>query len=81
MLDAKKIEELADQFSQSIPSGAKAFRQDIEKNFKQILQSLVAKMDLVTREEFDVQKKVLARTRAKIEALEKALSDLENKQL
>jgi len=81
MLDAKKIEELAGKFSQSIPPGAKAFQQDIEKNFKQMLQSLVSKMDLVTREEFDVQKKVLARTREKIEALEKALSELENKNL
>lgn len=79
MLNAKKIEELADKFSQSIPPGAKAFQQDIENNFKQVLQSMVAKMDLVTREEFDVQKKVLARTREKIEVLEKALSQLESK--
>ena len=78
MLDAKKIEELADKFSQSIPPGAKAFQQDIEKNFKQMLQSLIGKMDLVTREEFDVQKKVLARTREKIEMLEKKLDELSN---
>jgi len=77
MLDAQKIEEIANKFSQSIPPGAKAFQQDIENSFKQILQSVVAKMDLVTREEFDVQKKVLARTREKIEALEKALAELE----
>lgn len=77
MIDSKKIEELASQFSQSIPPGAKAFQQDIENNFKQVLQSIIAKMDLVTREEFDVQKKVLARTREKIEALEKILSEME----
>jgi len=77
MLDAQKIEEIATKFSQSIPPGAKAFQQDIENNFKQILQSVVAKMDLVTREEFDVQKKVLARTREKIDVLEKALAEIE----
>jgi BMFP domain-containing protein YqiC len=79
MIDAKKIEELADKFSQSIPPGAKAFQQDIENNFKQMLQSLLGKMDLVTREEFDVQKKVLARTREKIDAIEKKLAQLESK--
>ncbi len=77
MLDPKKIEEFASKFSQSIPPGAKAFQQDIEKNFKDVLQSLVAKMDLVTREEFDVQQKVLARTRDKIDALEKVVAELE----
>jgi ubiquinone biosynthesis accessory factor UbiK len=80
MLDPKKIEELASKFSQSIPSGAKSFQQDIEKNFKDALQSIIAKMDLVTREEFDVQQKVLARTRDKIDALEKIVAELESSQ-
>ncbi len=78
MLDAKKIEELAGKFSQSIPPSAKAFQQDIENNFKQALQSLISRMDLVTREEFDVQKKVLARTRDKIDALEKTIHQMTN---
>ncbi len=77
MLDAKKIEEFAEKFSQSIPPGAKAFKEDMENSFKQVLQSAIGKMDLVTREEFDVQKKVLARTREKIEALEKIIAELE----
>ncbi len=75
MLDSRKIEQLAEKFSQNIPAGAKVFKQDIENNFKQVLQSLISRMDLVTREEFDVQKKVLARTREKIEALEKILNE------
>ena len=79
MLDPSKIEEFASKFSQNIPSGAKSFQQDLEKNFKQVLQSMVSKLDLVTREEFDVQKKVLARTRDKIDALEKAIAEMENK--
>ncbi|MCF6194709.1 MAG: accessory factor UbiK family protein [Kangiellaceae bacterium] len=77
MLDAKKIEEFAEKFSQSIPPGARAFKEDMEKSFKQVLQSAIAKMDLVTREEFDVQKKVLAKTREKIGALEKILTELD----
>jgi len=80
MLNPKKIEEFADKFSQSIPPGAKTFQKDIEKSFKDVLQSLVAKMDLVTREEFDVQQKVLSRTREKIENLEKIVSELEKRQ-
>jgi len=79
MLDPQKIEEFANKLSQSLPSGAKAFQQDIESSFKQVLQSMIAKLDLVTREEFDVQKKVLARTRDKIEALEKIIAEMENK--
>lgn len=80
MLDPKKIEEIANKFSQSIPPGAKAFQKDIEKNFKDVLQSIVSKMDLVTREEFDVQQKVLTRTREKIESLEKIVTELEKNQ-
>ena len=77
MLDPQKIEEFANKFTQSLPSGAKSFQQDIEKNFKQVLQSMVSKLDLVTREEFDVQKKVLARTRGKIDTLEKVINEME----
>ncbi len=80
MLDAKVIDELATKLSNAIPPGAKAFQEDIHEQFKQILQSVIAKMDLVTREEFDVQTKVLARTRQKIEALEKVVAKMEQDQ-
>jgi BMFP domain-containing protein YqiC len=53
----------------------------LEKNLRATLQATLSKLDLVTREEFDVQTKVLARTRAKIEALEKVVADLENQLL
>lgn len=79
MLDAKIIDELASKLNDAIPPGAKAFQEDMHAQFKQILQSMIAKMDLVTREEFDVQAKVLARTRQKIEDLEKAVAALEDK--
>lgn len=51
--------------------------QDIEKNVKAVLGSAFARLDLVTREEFDVQREVLARTRAKLEALETRIAELE----
>lgn len=53
--------------------------QDIEKNVKAVLTSAFARLDLVTREEFDVQREVLSRTRAKLEALEARLAELESK--
>ena len=77
MLDASKIDEIAQKLSEAIPPGAKAFQEDIHEQFKQILQTMIAKMDLVTREEFDAQTKVLARTRQKIEDLEKIVAELE----
>jgi len=53
--------------------------EDMERNFKSLLQSALARMDLVTREEFDVQMAVLARTREKLEALEARLAELEGR--
>jgi len=77
MLSSKIIEDLAEKFTQGIPPGAKAFQKDIESNFKQAMQSVISRLDLVTREEFDVQTKVLARTREKIEQLEKTLEAMQ----
>ena len=79
MIDAKKIDEIASKLNDAIPPGAKAFQEDMHNQFKQILQSMLIKMDLVTREEFDAQSKVLARTRQKIEDLEKVVAALEEK--
>lgn len=79
MIDAKTIDELANKLNDAIPPGAKAFQQDLHSQFKQILQTMLSKMDLVTREEFDAQTKVLARTRQKLEDLEKIVSELESK--
>jgi hypothetical protein len=54
-------------------------REDLEQNFFSVLQSSLSRLDLVTREEFDVQQAVLARTREKLEALELRLKSLEEK--
>jgi BMFP domain-containing protein YqiC len=79
MFDTKFIDDLARQISDSIPSGVKELQQDLEKNIHTLLQGALAKLDLVTREEFDAQSQVLLRTREKLEQLEKIISALEEK--
>ena len=74
MLDPNKLDELANKIGEAIPSSAKAFQEEIREQCKQILQSVITKMDLVTREEFDRQSKVLAKTRLKVEELEKIIA-------
>ena len=71
------IDQLARRLFDSMPQSVKSVREDVEKNFRSVLSSGLSRMDLVTREEFDVQQAVLARTRAKLEALEARLAALE----
>lgn len=77
MLDPKKLEEIAKNISDAIPAGVKSMAGEAEGKVKQILQSQFSKLDLVTREEFDVQNKVLIRTREKLEAMEARIAALE----
>ncbi len=77
MLDPKLLDDLTRRLAGVMPPAAKAMQADVEKNLRAAVQSALAKLDLVTREEFDVQRKVLARSRAKIEQLEKQLAELE----
>ena len=79
MFDTKFIDDLARQISDSVPSGVKGLQQDLEKNIHTLLQGALAKLDLVTREEFDTQSQVLLRTRDQLEQLEKLVSELEAK--
>lgn len=78
MIDPKKIEQIAQQIHNSLPQGLKDFGEDAESKIKQILQAQLAKLDVITREEFDIQIQVLLRTRQKLDALEKRLDALEN---
>lgn len=71
------IDQLARRLAESLPQGVRAARDDLERNFRSILDAGLARLDLVTREEFEVQEAVLARTRAKLEALEGRLQTLE----
>ncbi|MCF6768059.1 accessory factor UbiK family protein [Thiotrichales bacterium 19S11-10] len=76
MLDAKIFDEMAKKFTDALPPALKNMQEEMEKNFKTIMQSTFSKLDLVTKEEFDVQVKVLEKTRAKLEKLEKELNIL-----
>ena len=71
------IEQLAKALAETLPEGMRAVREDLEKNFKSVLSSGISKMDLVTREEFEVQRAVLARTREQLTRLEARLAELE----
>lgn len=76
--DRPTLDSLARQLADSVPGHLKSMGEDMERNFKSLLQSTLARMDLVTREEFDVQTAVLTRTREKLEALEARLAELES---
>jgi len=69
--------ELAGRLARELPENARIIREDVAANFEAQLQSAFARLDLVTREEFDVQQRVLAATRARLEALEATLARLE----
>lgn len=73
----ESIDKLARRLAASLPQGLIAVRDDVEQNFRAVLKSSLARMDLVTREEFEVQELVLARTREKLDALEKRLAACE----
>ena len=74
MLDPKTLEDIGNKMSTLL---ANSPAKDFEKNAKAVVSGFLAKLDLVTREEFEVQSQVLARTRAKLETLEKLVAELE----
>ena len=73
MIKAEVVEDIVKKVEKFIPEDLKTMRQDFSQNMKSILTATLQKADLVTREEFEVQKAVLAKTRAKLEALEHQL--------
>lgn len=77
MLDPKKLEDIAKQIQNSMPSSIKNMGEEAETRIRTVLQAQLGKLDMVTREEFDVQTKVLLRTREKLNELETKLSLLE----
>jgi hypothetical protein len=72
-----QIDELARQLAEAVPKNLRALGEDLERNFRSLLSAGFERMDLVTREEFDLQAAVLERTREKLEALEKRITELE----
>jgi len=77
MMDPHLLDQLAERLAKALPAGVRELQQDAEKNFRAILQSGFAKLNLVTREEFDVQTALLARTRLQLDALERQIAALE----
>lgn len=71
------FEEMIKKFSEAVPEQLKNAQQDMETNVRGILESGLQKMNLVTREEFEIQTAVLQRTREKLEALERRVVELE----
>lgn len=78
-MNRQSIDSIARQLADSVPEGLRAMRDDMEQNFRAILRSGLDRLDLVTREEFEVQQAVLQRTREKLEALQPRLEALESR--
>lgn len=77
MMDKQEIDNMATRLASLVPRGLAEAQQDLQANFRDVLAQGLRRLDLVTREEFDVQTQVLARTRAKIDALEQSVAELE----
>ena len=74
----ESLDKLAKTLAETVPEGLRSVREDLEKNFRSVLQTGLGRLDLVTREEFEVQEAVLARARGELDSLEARLADLES---
>lgn len=79
MFDAKKLEQIAKQIHESMPAPVKDLGSDVNKKVQQVIQGQLNKLDVVSREEFDVQTQVLLRTRQKLNELETKFAEIEKK--
>jgi hypothetical protein len=77
IFDDLKLDDLSRKLADSVPESVRAFGREIEGNFKAVLQAQLSKLDLVSRQEFDVQAALLARTQARLAELEARLKQLE----
>jgi len=80
MFDPKQFDELAKKLFATLPTSLQNIEKDIQQKFKEVLQAAFANLDLITREEFDVQSKVLARTREKLDQIQKQVDELLSQQ-
>jgi ubiquinone biosynthesis accessory factor UbiK len=78
-MNSSGLDDLARRLADSVPESVRAIGRDLEGNFKAVLQSQLSKLDLVTRQDFDVQAAILERTQGKLAALEARLKDIEAK--
>ena len=79
LLNSNSLDELAKRLADAVPESVRNLGRDLEGNFKAVLQAQLAKLDLVSRQEFDVQAALLARTQAALSTLEARLKELESK--
>ena len=79
MVDTRTIDDLARRLAGSLPEGLKSIRDELEQNFRPVLQSALGRLDLVTREEFDVQTEVLATARLKLDELAGKIAELQSR--
>lgn len=77
MLDPKLFDDLSQRLAEGMPKGLQVLQDDLQRNLRAGLESTLGRLNLVTREEFDVQQAVLARTREKLKALEVRVAALE----
>jgi BMFP domain-containing protein YqiC len=77
MIDPKIFDDLARRVAAAVPQGVREIQGDVERNLRAALQAALSKLDLVTREEYDVQQAVLARSRAKLDELAVRVAALE----
>lgn len=77
MIDLTQLDDLARRLGGLLPPSLREGREELQENFKSVLQAGLARLDLVTREEFEVQRAVLLKTREKLEALERSVAELE----
>ena len=75
-MDPKILDDLSQRLASSLPDGFSFLREDMEKNFRALLDNAIGKMNLVSRDEFEIQQQVLGRTRSKLEQLEKLVDTL-----
>jgi len=80
MLDPKIFDDLSRRVAEGMPRGFQAIHNDLERNLRTTLEGALGQLQLVTRDEFEIQQAVLMRTREKLEALESRVAELENKQ-
>src|SRR5262249_35773568 len=76
-MDAFRIDDIARKLFESVPPALRTVQKDLETNFRAVLRSSLSKLDVVSREEFDTQMKVLERTRARLEQLEAKVAEME----
>ena len=75
-MQESRIDEIARRLLARVPQAVRSIQQDLEENFRAVLRASLGKLDLVTRDEFDVQTKVLQRTRERLEGLERRVQEL-----